>query len=306
MEQSKEIALINGMTAEQYTHFLPAKAASDISDILDYDQDGPIVKLPNGEVQPLMNAYFEMKVIQPGSVRLNQALKGYDKKVWLMLEEEPNNEDCTEDAWLLPIRVLGYSRSKFAQFDNKSSKPLCRSLDGVFPVDSDITPDAPQCAEVKKFANGYRLVSLCPSAKKQNGGKAACTLTLSVAFLDIRRCVPVLFRFRGAGLAAYIAMDGSLTKALNVARIRKRNIGDIAVHLTVADEGTYVRPVLNLEKAPEEFGDLGVYKRLAAFYREQLFVAEEDATVEDAEIVGEETTNNKTETTDVEVEAFDL
>ena len=305
MDQSREIALAEDMSDEQYAHFLPLKAAADITDLMEYDQFGPTVRMSGDRVFPLMTASFEARLVQPGAIRLNQDLKGFSGKIWLRLDETPNPEDFFDELWLMPICVLGYSRSKFAKFENKTATPLCRSYNGIYPVDGDITPDAPQCAEVRRTAGGYRLVTLCPSAKKMNGEKAACTLTLTVAFLEMNRCLPVIMRFRGAGLSAFINLDSSLTKAMNVARIRKRNLSDIVVHLTVADEGTYVRPVLALQKAPEEFGDISEYRRLAAWYRSELFTNREDPEAEDAEIVGE-ANNSKAEAEDTEAEEFDL
>ena len=293
--KTKGVTIMSNEVLEQYAEanrnrFLPAKANDDITSVAVYGEDGSEAVMINGNAYPIMDTYFELSLVQPGALRFNDKLKPeYVGKFWKKLSEEPSDEDIVDQLYLIPICVLNYSRSKFAKFDgNKTSTPLCRSRDGMYPETGELTPDAPQCA---KLVNN-RLVPLCPSAKKSaSGEKAQCTLTVNVAFLDIQEGIPLFMRMRGTGMQAFIDLDKNMARARNVARIRHRNLDDYVVLLKGKHEGTYARLLASYVKAPEEFGDMSTYRTLAAHYRAKLFnrapQEEEPIDVEEATVIEE-------------------
>lgn len=268
--------------------YYPATLSPDMSGILTYDAEGAVAKI-NGEDVKLLDAAFELSLVQPGSVQSKKELASKVGKLWMKVETDPiNNEDFYDELYLMPISVVGYRRSKFTKFDNstKAASPLCFSLDGLVPSPSmSVTPDCEQCATLERVNGTFRMDAVCPSAIWQNGEKPACQLTMSVAFMTLGKCIPVIMNLHGVGMSAFNKLRRDSKKVKNVARLRNKSIDNYVIRLTTDNAGTYVAPVFSFVEAPEEFGDVSVYKKLAVYFRNSMFTHSSEAAAEETPAV---------------------
>lgn len=287
------------------TAYFPASVNPDLSGIMTYDADGAVATINGGSI-PIVDAAFDLALVQPGSVQSNKELASKVGKLWLKYGTD--EADFFDELYLIPICIVGYRRSKFAKFDNstKASTPLCYSSNGLNPSPSmAVAPDCEQCATVAMVNGTYRMDAVCPSAIWKDGEKPSCQLSVSVAFMTVGNCIPVIMNLHGVGMSAFNKLKRDSKKAKNVARIRNKSLDNYIIRLTTDNAGTYVAPVFSFVEAPAEFGDIAPYKAIAIYFRNSLFTRASEETAQPAAVT--ETTTPAAETVPSEVaESFDI
>lgn len=260
------------------TAYFPASVNPDMSSIMTYEADGAVAKI-NGNSIPIIDAAFDLALVQPGSVQSNKELASKVGKLWMKMSAD--DSEFYDELYLIPICIIGYRRSKFTKFDNstKASTPLCFSSNGLVPSPSmAVSPDCEQCATVAMVNGSYVMNAVCPSAVWKDGEKPACQLSVSVAFMTVGDCIPVIMNLHGVGMSAFNKLKRDSKKAKNIARIRHKSLDNYIIRLTTDNAGTYVAPVFSFVEAPEEFGDIAPYKDIAIYFRNTLFTrASEEA-----------------------------
>lgn len=260
------------------TAYFPASLNPDLTGIMTYEADGAVANI-NGNNVPIVDAAFDLALVQPGSVQSNKELASKVGKLWLKLGAD--DADFYDELYLIPICIVGYRRSKFTKFDNstKASTPLCYSSNGLIPSPSmAVAPDCDQCATVDLVNGSYIMNTVCPSAIWKDGEKPSCQLSVSVAFMTVGDCIPVIMNLHGVGMSAFNKLKRDSKKAKNVARIRKKSLDNYIIRLTTDNAGTYVAPVFSFVEAPADFGDINAYKAIAIYFRNTLFTrASEEA-----------------------------
>ncbi len=290
--------------------YYPATLSPDMSGILTYDDGGAIATI-NGEKVTLIDDAFELSLVQPGSVQSKKELASKVGKLWMKVETDPINEkDFYDQLYLMPISIVGYRRSKFTKFDNnaKAASPLCYSLNGLDPSPTlSVTPDCEHCATLEKVNGTFRMNAVCPSAIWQDGEKPACQLTMSVAFMTLGRCIPVIMNLHGVGMSAFNKLRRDSKKVRNVARLRNKSIDNYVIRLTTDNAGTYVAPVFSFVEAPEELGDVSVYRKLAVYFRNLMFTHSSEAAAEETSVIeATKEEQTKEEVTASEDATFDI
>ena len=71
----------------------------------------------------------------------------------------------------------------------------------------------------------------------------------------MERHIPILMRLHGTAIGARNALQRSYRTAKNVARLKRKSIGDYYIELTVDYSGTYVTPVFTLKEGTAEEED---------------------------------------------------
>lgn len=253
------------------TAYYPASINPDMSGIMSYDADGAVATV-HGNSIPIIDTAFDLALVQPGSVQSNKELAPKVGKLWMKLSAE--DSEFYDELYLIPICIVGYRRSKFAKFDNstKASAPLCYSSNGLLPSNSmSVAPDCNECATLEKVNGSYVMNAVCPSAMWKDGDKPACQLSMSVAFMTIGDCIPVIMNLHGVGMSAFNKLKRESKKAKNIARIRHKSLENYVIRLTTDNAGTYVSPVFSFVEAPAEFGDIAPYRDIAVHFRNTLF-----------------------------------
>lgn len=253
------------------TAYFPASVNPDLSGIMTYEADGAVANI-NGNSIPIVDAAFDLALVQPGSVQSNKELSSKVGKLWLKYGTD--DADFFDELYLIPICIVGYRRSKFAKFDNstKASTPLCYSSNGLTPSSTmAVVPECEQCATVDVINGSYIMNAVCPSAIWKDGEKPSCQLSVSVAFMIVGNCIPVIMNLHGVGMSAFNKLKRDSRKAKNVARIRNKSLDNYIIRLTTDNAGTYVAPVFSFVEAPAEYGNMASFKAIALYFRNLLF-----------------------------------
>lgn len=220
------------------------------------DDDGDVAILGDREI-PLLDVAFPIKIVQPGHVTDNKALKDHVAKILVIYDENDPTQESTDHLNLAPITIVGTSMRNFGNFDSAASdkKLLCYSSDGIVPADRVEVPLNPCCAEIVMGKNGPQRKVVCPEAIWKDGNKPCCREEVTVAFFDMERHIPILMRLHGTAIGAWNALQRSYRTAKNVARLKRKSIGDYYIELTVDYSGTYVTPVFTLKEGTAEEED---------------------------------------------------
>lgn len=272
------------------TAYFPASISPDMSSIMTYEADGAVANV-NGNSVPIMDAAFDLALVQPGSVQSNKELASKVGKLWLKLGAD--DAMFFDELYLIPICIVGYRRSKFTKFDNnsKASTPLCYSSNGLTPSASmAVPPDCDECAKLSMVNGSYRMDAVCPSAVWKDGEKPACQLSVAVAFMTLGECIPVIMNLHGVGMSAFNKLKRDSKKAKNVARLRKKSLDNYIIRLTTDNAGTYVAPVFSFVEAPEEFGNITPYRDIAIYFRNTLFTHASEEEAKPKQVTTEELT----------------
>lgn len=243
------------------------------------DDDGDIAVIDGQEI-PLLDVAFNIKIVQPGHVTENKVLKDHVAKILVIYDENDPTQESTDHLNLAPITIVGTSMRNFGNFDSASSdkKLLCYSNDGIVPADRVEVPLNPCCAEIVMGKNGPQRKVVCPEAVWEDGNKPCCREEVTVAFFDMDRKIPILMRLHGTAIGAWNALQRSYRTAKNVARLKRKSIGDYFIELTVDYSGTYVTPVFTLKEGTAETGKSSDYTRICKYYMEKLFMRAPEET----------------------------
>lgn len=95
----------------------------------------------------------------------------------------------------------------------------------------------------------------------------------------MERHIPILMRLHGTAIGAWNALQRSYRTAKNVARLKRKSIGDYYIELTVDYSGTYVTPVFTLKEGTEVTGKASDYMQICKYYMEKLFMRVPDEAV---------------------------
>ena len=244
------------------------------------DDDGDVAILGDREI-PLLDVAFPIKIVQPGHVTDNKALKDHVAKILVIYDENDPTQESTDHLNLAPITIVGTSMRNFGNFDSAASdkKLLCYSSDGIVPADRVEVPLNPCCAEIVMGKNGPQRKVVCPEAIWKDGNKPCCREEVTVAFFDMERHIPILMRLHGTTIGAWNALQRSYRTAKNVARLKRKSIGDYYIELTVDYSGTYVTPVFTLKEGTEVTGKASDYMQICKYYMEKLFMRVPDEAV---------------------------
>ena len=244
------------------------------------DDDGDVAILGDREI-PLLDVAFPIKIVQPGHVTDNKALKDHVAKILVIYDENDPTQESTDHLNLAPITIVGTSMRNFGNFDSAASdkKLLCYSSDGIVPADRVEVPLNPCCAEIVMGKNGPQRKVVCPEAMWKDGNKPCCREEVTVAFFDMERHIPILMRLHGTAIGAWNALQRSYRTAKNVARLKRKSIGDYYIELTVDYSGTYVTPVFTLKEGTEVTGKASDYMQICKYYMEKLFMRVPDEAV---------------------------
>lgn len=244
------------------------------------DDDGDVAILGDREI-PLLDVAFPIKIVQPGHVTDNKALKDHVAKILVIYDENDPTQESTDHLNLAPITIVGTSMRNFGNFDSAASdkKLLCYSSDGIVPADRVEVPLNPCCAEIVMGKNGPQRKVVCPEAIWKDGNKPCCREEVTVAFFDMERHIPILMRLHGTAIGAWNALQRSYRTAKNVARLKRKSIGDYYIELTVDYSGTYVTPVFTLKEGTEVTGKASDYMQICKYYMEKLFMRVPDEAV---------------------------
>lgn len=240
--------------------------------------DGLVTVINDKEI-PLHPISYPVVIVQPGKVKVDQKYK--TEKGKLYVEGLDEGFDRLE---LIPITVFGRGRTLYEGVFKEGEKSVrtCWSLDGITPSKYVQNPPSDRCCEV---VDGQYLKPVCPMAVWENGNKPPCGEYINVAFLAINlNCTPVHFQFQRTSIASFKQFQKMYIKKKNAVRIRNQSIYDYLVVATTSDEGTYYKPVFELEYRPED--NLKAYVPLCNWYLENVYkpIAEKRATDPLAEI----------------------
>lgn len=208
-------------------------------------------------------------------------MKDHVAKILVIYDENDPTQESTDHLNLAPITIVGTSMRNFGNFDSAASdkKLLCYSSDGIVPADRVEVPLNPCCAEIVMGKNGPQRKVVCPEAIWKDGNKPCCREEVTVAFFDMERHIPILMRLHGTAIGAWNALQRSYRTAKNVARLKRKSIGDYYIELTVDYSGTYVTPVFTLKEGTEVTGKASDYMQICKYYMEKLFMRVPDEAV---------------------------
>lgn len=236
-------------------------------------EDGDVAVLGDQEI-PLLDVAFPIKIVQPGHVSDNKALKDFVAKILVVYDENDPTQEATDHLKLAPITIVGTAMRNFGEFDSTAQNKnlLCYSNDGIVPAERVEVPLNTRCADIAMGKDGpYRKV-VCPEAVWNNGNKPCCREEITVAFFDMERHIPIIMRLHGTAIGAWNALQRSYRTAKNVARLKRKSINDYYIELTVDYSGTYVTPVFTLKEGNEITGKSADYIKICKYYMEKLFM----------------------------------
>ena len=264
---------------EQY---LPSAVSSQGLEIIQ-SEDGPSAII-DGVEYPILTEVFNLSIVQPGHAQRDQKFIGHAGEVYI---EEL--DEFYKERTLLPIRIIRFGQQLFdGNYDTKKeNKPLCYSIDGMKPSSKVFNPKCGlggECAVIEEGRNGpYRKLT-CPKAVWENGAKPECRGYVVVAFLDVtdpETPIPLRMTLKGTGMSALTTLNRAYERIKNVARLKKQNLSDYSVKLTVDNKGTYCVPVFT---PTYDASKPSKYMYMRAYYRDVIERYDRTAaTIEDSE-----------------------
>lgn len=224
----------------------------------------------NGEDVPLLDAAFELLVVQPGHIAERKELKDVKGKILEIWNKDDPTEIAVDELTLLPITIVSQGFRNFGTYGEGEKDLVCYSVDGVVPSSKVPMPLNSVCSELTLRNGEYIRNVVCQYAQWQGNNKPQCRAVVTLAFFDLERKCPVTLQLHGTGYGAWTALQRSWKTAKNVARLKKKSINDYVLKLTVKDEGTYYVPEFRIV-IDDTFGDPKAYLPVRKYYLENLF-----------------------------------
>ena len=238
-----------------------------------------LVTMLNEEEIPIHPESYQIKLVQPGSIKKDAKYKNEKGKLFV-----EGMDEGFDELTLIPITVYSRGRTMYEgpYKDGAENLRSCFSYNGITPSPYVVSPPSAQCAELKMRKDGTPYLDpVCSMAKwGDNKEKPSCGDYVRVAFLAVElNCTPVHIQFQGTGMTAFKQFQDMYTKKKNAVRIRKQSIYDYAVKATASDEGTYYKIAFELVHAPDL--NLKQYLPICNYYLVNLY--KEQAMKQEAE-----------------------
>ena len=80
-------------------------------------EDGDVAVLGDQEI-PLLDVAFPIKIVQPGHVSDNKALKDFVAKILVVYDENDPTQEATDHLNLAPITIVGTAMRNFGEFES--------------------------------------------------------------------------------------------------------------------------------------------------------------------------------------------
>lgn len=275
-----------GLLEASRTIFLPEIITDDKLDVV--TEEGEESAVIDGVKVPLFTDTFSIMVVQNGHSSSDAKFKNKAGKIFV-----DGLDDFFDERILLPMTVVRYGQNLYpgAYQPGTVTKPICYSVNGVYPSRKVADPMNAVCAEIEEGRDGQPyLRTVCPKAMWNDDQKPECRRYIVLSFLDItdpETPFPVRMQLKGSAYAAWNAINQSYKRTANVARLKRQNINDYVLKLSVEDKGTYYVPVFTpvySDEKPSKYLELRArYRNIINRAEAQIMAREEDAANEGIE-----------------------
>ena len=259
---------------EQRKRNFALAAAFQPLDIVFDDEGWPFGRIGTDEEIPILSQDFELRIIQPGSVKHNKNLAPHIGKMMLPgLDAETSYDSML----LMPITIVWEGFRNFAPYvDGQTDEALlCYSCNGFTPSPKVTSPLNNVCTQLVVDEGGrpYRKI-VCPYAIWEKGKKPVCRSIIALAFLALLvdgLRIPVRLQLHGTGMGAWNQLQREYKRTKNVAKLKRKSISDYVIRLTLENNGTYSSPRFTMIEAEEKLGKVSRYLPLIGRYMEHLY-----------------------------------
>ena len=249
---------------EQRKRNFALAAAFQPLDIVFDDEGWPFGRIGTDEEIPILSQDFELRIIQPGSVKHNKNLAPHIGKMMLPGLDAETSYDT----------IVWEGFRNFAPYvDGQTDEALlCYSCNGFTPSPKVTSPLNNVCTQLVVDEGGrpYRKI-VCPYAIWEKGKKPVCRSIIALAFLallDDGLRIPVRLQLHGTGMGAWNQLQREYKRTKNVAKLKRKSISDYVIRLTLENNGTYSSPRFTMIEAEEKLGKVSRYLPLIGRYME--------------------------------------
>ena len=250
-------------------------------------EDGEETAVIDGKDIPIFSDAFDLRIIQPQNGNSNPKFTNKAGKIYI-----DGLDDFFDERMLLPLTLVRYGQNLFQGEYKPGSptKPVCFSGDALEPSRRVLKPISHVCGEQLYTRDGQPYIRpICPKAMwGEDGQKPECRRYIVISLLDVTdpdMVFPVRMQLKGAGYAAWTALNNTIKRISNVAKLKRQSVFDYVFKLTVEDKGTYYVPMFTAvysEDKPSKYLPLRArYKGIINRTENSIMKSEEeDGTVE--------------------------